>query len=370
MAILTHCGKCNKYISRKKVENNKNRCPDCDSSLVGSRKFRVMVNAPGQGKVTQVVEGTLTFASKIEAKLKTDVSKKKHFKVGPAPKIDLVFGKYIKWARRNKKSWYDDQNRWNLHVAPHVKDMKMDAVTRGKVRRILEKMGDTHAPATIKQVYALIRRVYNWAIEHDYYFGNVPTRKIKPPKVNNEVTACLTANEITRLMKTLDAWENQLAALIVKFALFTGMRQDEVMGLEWSDIDLERQFISLVDPKGNPANIPISDKAVSIIRIARSLQPSFDCPYVFPNQKGERRVNFFHIWDRIRKASGIRKSFRFHDLRHTFASYLASSGEVDIYTLQKLLNHQDPKMTQRYAHLLDEALRRGANVADKVFANS
>ena len=57
----------------------------------------------------------------------------------------------------------------------------------------------------------------------------------------------------------------------------------------------------------------------------------------------------------------------YHDMRHTFATYLASSGEVDLYTLQKLLNHQTPEMTQRYAHLLDEALIRSANVADKVF---
>ena len=370
MAILTYCSECNKYLSRKKIESNKNRCPDCDSSMVGCRKFRVMVHTPHNGKITQVVEGTLTFAKNVEAKLKTDVSKKKHFKVGPAPKIDVVWKRYLKWAKKNKKSWYDDRNRWELHVEPYVRDMKMDAITRGKVRHILGRMEDTHSPATIKHVYALMRRIYNWAIEHDYYSGNVPTKKIKPPKVNNEVTACLTTNEVEKLLKTLDEWSNQLAALVVKFALFTGMRQDEILGLEWNNIDLERKFVRLDDPKGNPTNIPISDRAIGVVEKARSLQPFHGCPYVFPNRKGDRRVTFFHIWDRIRKASGIRETFRFHDLRHTFASYLASSGEVDIYTLQKLLNHQDPKMTQRYAHLLDEALRRGANVADKVFGHS
>jgi integrase len=56
-----------------------------------------------------------------------------------------------------------------------------------------------------------------------------------------------------------------------------------------------------------------------------------------------------------------------HGLRHTFASWLASSGEVDLYTLQRLLTHNSPQMTQRYAHLADEALQRAAAVADKLF---
>jgi integrase len=57
-----------------------------------------------------------------------------------------------------------------------------------------------------------------------------------------------------------------------------------------------------------------------------------------------------------------------HGLRHTFASWLASSGEVDLYTLQRLLTHNSPQMTQRYAHLADSALQRAASVADKLFA--
>jgi integrase len=177
----------------------------------------------------------------------------------------------------------------------------------------------------------------------------------------------LTSSELDKLSETLDNWPNELAALLVKFALYTGLRQDECMGLEWADVDIERGFFRLLDPKGKPTNLPLSKSALDVIRQAETIKPKADCPWVFPNNKGGRRVNFFHIWSRIRKASKIRTKFRFHDLRHTFATYLASSGEVDLYTLQKLLNHQTPEMTQRYAHLLDEALIRSANVADKVF---
>jgi integrase len=67
---------------------------------------------------------------------------------------------------------------------------------------------------------------------------------------------------------------------------------------------------------------------------------------------------------RIKERAGIPKDFRaLHGLRHVYASMLASSGKVDMYTLQKLLTHKSPQMTQRYAHLRDETLRKAADLA-------
>lgn len=89
--------------------------------------------------------------------------------------------------------------------------------------------------------------------------------------------------------------------------------------------------------------------------------------YVFPGHDGGKRKEFVRIARRVRDKAGLPKDFRpLHGLRHTFASLLASSGKVDLYTLQKLLSHGSPQMTQRYAHLADEALRRAASVADDV----
>ena len=72
---------------------------------------------------------------------------------------------------------------------------------------------------------------------------------------------------------------------------------------------------------------------------------------------------------KIRDAAELPQDFRpNHGLRHTFASHLASSGEVDLYTLQRLMTHKSPMMTQRYAHLRDEALKRGANIMSRIVA--
>jgi integrase len=283
---------------------------------------------------------------------------------------------------KNKKDWRHDLGRWKWHVAPHIKDKRMDQLSPHEVETIIDSMKKIktgfkkknaespdeivpgrHAPATRKQLLALIKRVYNWAINRELYLGPNPAAKINAPKVNNQVTEYLTKPELDKLIGVLDSWVNKRAALIVRFALYTGFRLDEVIGLEWKDADLEKRFVRQVDPKGNPITLPVCDEAVRILWDAKKHLRS----YVFPNKDGQRRVSFGKIWSRIRKNAELPDGFRFHGLRHTFASHLASSGEVDLYTLQKLLNHQDPKMTQRYAHLLDEALRKGVNVADKVF---
>lgn len=211
----------------------------------------------------------------------------------------------------------------------------------------------------------LARRLFNWARNMEYYSGQNPTDNIKVGNLKNEVTECLSLDEISRLKVTLSLWHNKNAARIVKFALYTGFRLGEILKLEWQDVDMESNFVSLKDPKGMPTVLPLSNNAQKIIEEALKDKGSEIC--VFPNRKGERRKSFSHIWYRIRKKAGLPPDFRFHGLRHTYASYIASSGKVDLFTLQKLLNHQSPAMTQRYAHLLDSALKKGAETIDEVY---
>jgi integrase len=389
MAILVYCAKCDRYLSRKHET-----CPQCGTNLSKSNKFRINLVKPDGTRVTQVVEKNLTFARRVEAKLKTDIGNEKHLGIRKAPLMSDVWEIYLKSIRKSKKSWRDDESRWRCHIEKAVEGKRMNQLYPKDIQFILDGMvkynsgfatkdtkdqsgkindvrideeNPTHAPATIKQVLALIKRLYNWSIKQGLYSGANPANNIDPPKIDNAKTACLTDAEIKALLNTINTWDNKRAALVIKFALYTGMRLDEVIGLEWKDTDTEKAFVKLVDPKGKQATIPISQKAVDILKEAKTLLPNENCPFVFPNKDGGRRVSFGKIWGRIRKKAGIDKSFRFHDLRHTFASHLASSGEVDLFTLQKLLNHQTPSMTQRYAHLLDAALRKGANVADKVF---
>jgi integrase len=195
------------------------------------------------------------------------------------------------------------------------------------------------------------------------YTGDNPASYIKLPKLNNEVTECLTREEIHRLKKTLDGWWNKRVALLVNFALYTGMRRGEIFNLKWENVDFEKGIVVLRNPKGGrDETLPLSNEALNIVRKEKECLPYPTCPYVFPNKWGKKREGFGNTWTRIRKSAKLPQNFRFHGLRHTYASYLASSGKVSLYTLQKLLTHKSPQMTQRYAHLSDQTLREGTNV--------
>ena len=83
------------------------------------------------------------------------------------------------------------------------------------------------------------------------------------------------------------------------------------MGLEWNDIDFRAKFcFTVTDPKGNSVTLPLNEAAIHVLNEALKIKPFPDCPYVFPNRFGERRVSFTHIWYRIRKAAGLPGNFQ------------------------------------------------------------
>jgi integrase len=222
------------------------------------------------------------------------------------------------------------------------------------------------APQTVKHVLALLKRIINYGVKKGLCQGI--TFKIEMPKVNNLKTEDLTAGGLQRLINAIDEEVDQDAADLVRLVLCTGVRKSECFKLRWEDVDFERGFIHLRDPKGgSDQKIPLNDAARTILES----HTRANSPYVFPGRWGGQRTEIRAPIKRIRKAAGLPKDFRpLHGLRHTFASGLASSGEVDLYTLQKLLTHKSPLMTQRYAHLRDEALKKASNLAGSIITEA
>jgi integrase len=131
--------------------------------------------------------------------------------------------------------------------------------------------------------------------------------------------------------------------------------------LRWEDVDFERGFIYIRSPKGGrDQRIPLNDGARDLLLN----MPRGDSAFVFPGRHGDQRTDINKAVRKIKEEAGLPKSFRaLHGLRHVYASMLASSGQVDLYVLQRLLTHKSPVMTQRYAHLRDDTLKRAANLA-------
>jgi integrase len=214
-------------------------------------------------------------------------------------------------------------------------------------------------PQTVKHVLQLLKRIINFGVNKGLCQGL--GFKIEMPKVHNLRTEDLTANQLKKLLKAIDKDEDIQVANLMRMALFTGMRRGELFKLRWKDVDFEKGFIHIRDPKAGPdQKIPLNDNAREIL----ANHPKGKSPFVFPGRWGGRRTEIRTSVNRIRTRAGLPKDFRpLHGLRHVYASMLASSGKVDLYTLQKLLTHKSPQMTQRYAHLRDEALKRASDLA-------
>jgi len=281
---------------------------------------------------------------------------------------------YIQWAKLNKKSWRDDEVRWVKHVAPFMPSKVSQITPRDHMLPILSKMANKkYAQATIKQVFVLTKRIINWSIKNGIIHNSInPIGDMESPKVDdNRIDNVLNKTDLKRLHNTLDTWDNERAVLVVKFALYTGRRKGEVLSLKWSDLDTGFYHLNLKASNTKSKkmlNFPLNQKAVIVLQRAKALRIK-NSSYVFPNTQGNqyKKDSFDSTWKRIKSRTGLSKEFRFHDLRHTFASYLASSGKVDIYVLKELLGHSSIEMTQRYAHLINGATRRAVEVLDEVF---
>jgi integrase len=180
------------------------------------------------------------------------------------------------------------------------------------------------------------------------------------PKVNNMKTEVLSPTQLKAFLRVLDESTDIQASNLMKLALYTGLRRSELFRLKWDHIDFAKGFITVFEPKGGKNQIiPLNRDARKIL----DNHPRSESEYVFPGRFGEQRDNITKAVNKIKKAAELPDDFRpLHGLRHVYASMLASSGQVDMYTLQKLLTHKSPQMTQRYAHLTDDALKRASNL--------
>jgi integrase len=268
-------------------------------------------------------------------------------------------------AKADNKSLRDDFYRWRLHLAPVFAEKTPAEILTLDVDRLrsrLKKKG--LAPATNKQIIVLLKRIINYAVKRGLCPPVDPSRlHFEMPKVNNERTEDLAPDELARLLTAIDNAKDWRAAGLLRLAMLTGMRRGELLSLQWQHIDLARGFVRIVGPKGGKdASIPLNAAARRVL--VELPRPGSD--FLFPGRTG-RACDLKKPIAAIKKAAGLPDDFRpVHGLRHFFASALASSGEVDLHTLQRLLNHKCPQMTQRYSHLRDEALQRATGVMDSV----
>jgi integrase len=245
-----------------------------------------------------------------------------------------------------------------------------------------ERLKKGRTPATVNRDLAALRGMLSRAVD----WGHLPVHPLTRVKALSEDKTgrlrFLSANEEVRLVAALEArdaarraqrersnlwrqdrgyprwtahgtYTDHLTPMVL-LALQTGLRFGELTGLRWRDVDLTHRLLTVVAEhakSGKTRHVPLNDGAVSVVKVFQTGNVTA-AAYVFPGADDERLIDVKTAWKPVLKTAAITE-FRFHDLRHTFASRLVMAG-VDLNTVRELLGHADLKMTLRYAHLAPE----------------
>lgn len=274
---------------------------------------------------------------------------------------------WVRWSEGKKgtRGFPSTESRYKMHVGRFFGKQVAEEICNFDVTRFRRDLEQRNlAPASVKFCMSLLAQLLRWGGEQDLIKD--PGLRFDYPKFDNQTTECMAPEQLARYWQALDEWPDQHISDYFRVMLLTGIRRRALAAVRWEDLDLNRGFLALraqTAKSGKAKSIPLPAAAIRIFQA----MPDNDSAYVWPDSVGGFQDVGGVYGPRIREAAGLPKDFRpCHGLRHTFASMLASSGKVDLFTLQQMLTHASPSMTQRYAHLADDTLRRAASVTDDV----
>ena len=286
--------------------------------------------------------------------------------------FDELAQEFLKWARSNKKDYFNDHSRYENHIKPALGGLPAKDITpflleklkrdlqKKRIQRIKAKKGSkgpTLSPKTIHHCLTLIRTIYHKAGLWGLYSGQIPTAKVKFPKLDNKRVRFFSHEEADILLEKLQGKSQQVHDQAI-IALHCGLRFSEISKLRWADIDLESEVIQILDPKGESRPAYITDQAKEIFERLQQIQPCKPVDRVFQTKTGARQKHVSSSFYRVVADCGFndgitdrRQRVCFHTLRHSFASWLALQG-TSLYEIMELLGQKDIRMAQRYSHLL------------------
>lgn len=275
---------------------------------------------------------------------------------------DFVVDTFLPYSETNKRSFYYDVLICRVLVpAFHKKTLRQ--ITPPMVEALKQEMlnkptkhGQKRSPATVNRHLSALSKIFSLAEDAGLVESN-PCKRVRKFQLDNQRMRVLSAEEEVRLF--LELGKNELVKQIVLTALHTGMRRGEIFNLKWCDVDFSRGLIQVRVSKSNKQRLVPMNETVRLLLgdIVRTSD------FVFPSPKTNNRLN--QIKTSFRKAvlRAELEDFRFHDLRHTAASRMAEAG-ASPFTLMKILGHSDIRMTSRYTHATDLAIRRAVENLD------
>jgi integrase len=274
-------------------------------------------------------------------------------------------------AKRKVATYIEYKRLVESHILPALGPRAIAEVTRADVAKLHHRLKGT--PMQANRVLAVVSKLSNWAEQRGLRReGSNPARLLERYKERRR-ERYLSGDELRRLGAALTAAEtgalivdgepeparlSLFAVAAIRLLLFTGARRNEILGLRWSEVDVEHACLRLRESKTGQKTVQLNRAALAVLE---SLPRIGDNPHVIVGQRaGAHLVNLTDSWHVIRQAAGL-KDVRLHDLRHAFASVAASEG-IGLHTIGGLLGHTQPTTTQRYAHLSADPLKRAAEL--------
>jgi integrase len=275
-----------------------------------------------------------------------------------APTVrDLAADYLTQHAERNKRpgSVRDDRAMIENIILPALGRLKVAEVTHRDVATLHASLKAT--PYRANRVLALISKMMNLAVQPWRMRPDNPAKGVvRFPEERRE--RWLSAEELRRLCDALDAVPSQRTADAIRLLMLTGARRSEVLKAEWEHIEFDNQRWTkpaAYTKQKKTEYVPLSAPALALLaRLKEQALPG--ARFVFPGDaEGKPLQEIRRTWLTACAAAGI-EGVRLHDLRHTYASHLVSSG-LSLEIVGRLLGHTQVATTKRYAHLADSPLR-------------
>lgn len=319
--------------------------------------YRVKIRLKGQPIQTATFE-RITDARRWVQQTEAAMREGRYFKTSEAKKHTLneAVDRYIKTVLPHKpRSQYPQtlQLKWwkeviGYHALADVTPALI-AEQREKLAVGITARNKLRTSATVNRYLAALSHVFTVAVKEWGWLESNPLQKVTKLKEPRGRVRFLSDEERQRVLELCKKSESPWLYLIVVLALSTGARRMEILGLHWDDVDLNRGVITLHQTKnGERRVLPITGFVLTLLK-EHSKVRSLNTNLVFPGKNLLTPVDIRSPWETVLKKAEI-TDFRFHDLRHSAASYLAMNG-ASMAEIAEILGHKTLQMVKRYAHL-------------------
>ncbi len=341
----------------------------------GDLRYQVVVRLKGH-PIQRATFRRKTDAKKWAQDTESAVRQGRHFATVKAKKytFDALIEKYLAEVlpeladQRNRKRQLD---WWRSQLGPFVlADITAEVISDFKAQLRKEKVrsGDKRSPATVNRFLAALSHVFTIAQKEWHWVEQNPVFSVAKLDEPAGRVRFLDDHERKDLLKACRDSEDALLYPVVILALSTGARKGEILSLRWPDVDLQRQVAVLRNTKnGETRALPLAGEALKELKSLSKVR-RIDVDYVFPGKSPKRPATIDRAWRKSVDTAGV-SDFRFHDLRHSCASYLAMNG-ASLAEIAAVLGHKTLAMVKRYSHLSEQhTMSVVASMNEKIFGD-